>query len=71
MVCKFTLTIPSACTWSISALRGDTCLATAPDGPKLEHKTAENSSFKLKSRKIKYLEIISSIRNVKNLLQKT
>lgn len=70
MVFKFTLTIPSACTWSIPVLRGDTCLATAPDGPKLEHKMAEDSSFKLKARKIKYLEI-SSIRNVKNLLQKT
>ena len=70
VVCMLTLTIPSACTLSISALRGFTCLATELDGPKLERKTAGNSSFKLEARKIKHLGI-SSIRNVKNLLKKT
>lgn len=52
MVCMRTLTIPSACTLSISALRGFTCLATALDGPKLERKMAENSSFKLEARRL-------------------
>lgn len=70
MVYVLTRTIPSTCTVTISVLRGDTCLAAAPDCPKSECTMAEDIALRLKARKTKYSGR-SLTRNVKNLLEKT